>query len=207
VTPKPPGRTGTAWWRARQRVLDQATHCAICRQPLDFDAPPKSSRSPSVDHIVPVSQTKHLPLDEQRRLAVDPSNLRAVHYGCNASRGAGRGRKPTKATGRRWVAPLDARDMPPMKWSRWWGSPPPQGCVVGRDPTVYFPGDPWPGAQSAAPTVVSLDAEVEKLQAKQQPEPPSPAEPSSPTGQQERQSPEPSPGQPRSIPLTEFYRL
>jgi hypothetical protein len=201
VTPKPPGRTGTAWWRARQRVLDQATHCAICKRPLDFDAPPKTRYSPSVDHILPVSQTKHLPLDEQRRLAVDPSNLRPVHFGCNASRGAGRGRKPTKPTkaaGRQWVAPLDARDMPPMKWSRWWGSPPPQGCIVGRDLKVYYPGDPWPGAQRAAPTVVSLDGEVEKLQAKQQLEPPPHAEPSSRTAE---------PGQQRSIPLTEFYNI
>ena len=194
MTPKPPGRTGNAWWRARAIVLAQATHCAICRRPLQPDAPPKSRWSSSVDHIIPVSRTKHLPPDEQRRLAVDPSNLRAVHYGCNASRGAGRARKPTEAASRQWVAPTDARDMPPMKWSRWWGSPPPQGVRVGRDPKVYYPGDPWPGAQSPAPTVVSLDDEGGKLEAKEQSEPPAPAEPSVSSGQ-------------RSIPFTEFYGI
>ncbi len=135
VTTKPPGRTGTAWWRARQRVLDRATHCAICKRPLDFDAKPKSSWAPSVDHIIPVSKTKHLSLSQQRDLAVDPSNLRAVHFGCNASRGAGRARKPT-------LAPEGPQ--PPMRWSRWWASPPPQGVIVGSDPKVYFPGDPRP---------------------------------------------------------------
>jgi hypothetical protein len=126
------------------------------------------------------------------------------HRSCNRSYAASITKKRRQAE--RAGAAIPAA-QPPMKWSRWWASPPPQGCIVGRDPRVYYPGDPWPGAQPAAPTVVSLDDEVEKLQAKQQPEPPSPAEPSPPTGQQERQSPESVPGQQRSIPLTEFYRL
>ena len=33
---------------------------------------------------------RELDPDEQRALALDPANLRVVHYGCNARRGAGR---------------------------------------------------------------------------------------------------------------------
>ena len=70
-----------AWKVARRKALRGATHCAICERWLDFAAPPCSRWSPSVDHITPLS-LGGAPFDQ--------SNLRVVHYGCNASRGNGR---------------------------------------------------------------------------------------------------------------------
>ncbi|MGO8876379.1 MAG: hypothetical protein ACLQNG_11530 [Acidimicrobiales bacterium] len=78
------GRDDIAWKRLRKRILDGATHCAICHKPLRFDAPPRSRWSPSVDHIIPLHG--HVG-DDLRRLAHDPNNCRAVHLGCNARRG------------------------------------------------------------------------------------------------------------------------
>lgn len=92
-----PGRSGAEWNRVRAIVLRHATHCAICRGELDFDAPPRSRWAPSVDHILSLAEMRGLPALTQRRLALDPSNLRPVHYGCNARRGARKAtvRRPT----------------------------------------------------------------------------------------------------------------
>ena len=53
--------------------------CELCGQPIDFDAPARSSRAPSVDHVVPLHAGGQAlpPLEE----------LRLVHVGCNAKRG------------------------------------------------------------------------------------------------------------------------
>jgi 5-methylcytosine-specific restriction endonuclease McrA len=85
------------WRQVRTRVLRDAEVCAICGGLLDFDAPPRSPLAPSVDHVLPISQIRALydPI-EARRVAVDPSLLRAAHYGCNSRRGAAR--RPAKAT-------------------------------------------------------------------------------------------------------------
>jgi HNH endonuclease len=54
--------------------------CELCGEPIDFEAPPRSRRSVSVDHIIPVhAGGQHLPPVEELRLA---------HFGCNARRGA-----------------------------------------------------------------------------------------------------------------------
>ena len=82
-----PGRSGWAWQQVRKRVLDGATVCALCGLELDFSAPPRSPKSPSVDHIVPLSWMRHLDGPTQTRLATDPANLRATHLGCNSERG------------------------------------------------------------------------------------------------------------------------
>ncbi|MGX7679087.1 HNH endonuclease [Jatrophihabitans sp. DSM 45814] len=77
--------------RVRKRqVLAVATHCALCGKALDFDAPPRTPWSPSVDHKL------------ARELGGDDSwsNLQPSHYGCNAGKGY-------KAT-------------PPMRTSRIW---------------------------------------------------------------------------------------
>src|ERR1700722_8993111 len=69
-------RSSPRWKRARKIALRGATHCSVCRRPLDFDAPPRSRWAPSVDHI------------RELALGGDPfaqENLRPVHYGCNAS--------------------------------------------------------------------------------------------------------------------------
>ena len=53
--------------------------CELCGAPIDFDAPARSRRAPSVDHVVPRHAGGDLlpPLEE----------LRLVHVGCNARRG------------------------------------------------------------------------------------------------------------------------
>jgi 5-methylcytosine-specific restriction endonuclease McrA len=82
------GRDGKAWRQVRAEVLAVATNCGICHQRIDFDAPPRSRWSPSVDHIVSLHDTTDLDPAERRRLALDRRNLRAVHYSCNSRRGA-----------------------------------------------------------------------------------------------------------------------
>ena len=53
--------------------------CELCGRPLDYDAPPRSSDYPSVDHVVPLhAGGTELP-------GVD--DLRLVHHGCNTARG------------------------------------------------------------------------------------------------------------------------
>jgi 5-methylcytosine-specific restriction endonuclease McrA len=85
-----PGRGGSAWERVRSAVLAGSDVCAICGREIDREAPPRSRWSASVDHVVPLKTMRMLTALEQRQLALDPANLRAVHYGCNAKRGAGR---------------------------------------------------------------------------------------------------------------------
>jgi 5-methylcytosine-specific restriction endonuclease McrA len=120
------GRKGNAYWRARQKVLASAKHCALCGEPLDFDAPPRSPRSPSVDHIIPLAVLRQYPPAERRRLSISSENLRAAHYGCNSSRGAGRAKKTSPA--RLTLDETNNRDHPaPWRspegrpWSRDWG--------------------------------------------------------------------------------------
>lgn len=74
-----------AAWRAHVAELMPALRaraddaCELCGGPIDFDATPRSRRSASVDHVVPLHAggAELPPLDE----------LRLVHYGCNAQRG------------------------------------------------------------------------------------------------------------------------
>jgi hypothetical protein len=89
------GRVGRdyAHRKVRERVLAGAQSCAICGGPLDFDAPPRSPLSPSVDHLLPVSRTRGLDDRTRRALANDPDGLVPAHYGCNSRRGAGRTRR------------------------------------------------------------------------------------------------------------------
>jgi 5-methylcytosine-specific restriction endonuclease McrA len=88
-------RSSPRWKRVRKIVLRTATHCAFCHRRLDFDAPPRSRWSPSVDHVTPLA------------LGGDPfavSNLRAAHYGCNTSSGAAIGNRSPKRAARRRAA-------------------------------------------------------------------------------------------------------
>jgi len=88
-------RSTAAWQRARARVLRGATHCAKCGGALRRDLGPRHRLAPTVDHVRPLAYVD-LGTPEGRALATDPANLRAMHYGCNASRGAGgRRRVPT----------------------------------------------------------------------------------------------------------------
>ena len=72
-------RTTARWKRLRLEVLALATHCAHCGRPLRHDLKAPHPLSPSLDHIHPVA------------LGGDPfdrGNVRAMHFGCNASLGA-----------------------------------------------------------------------------------------------------------------------
>jgi 5-methylcytosine-specific restriction endonuclease McrA len=96
-----PGRAGYAWEQVRKLVLANASHCAVCGRPLNADAPPRSRWSSSIDHILPLKAMRALDGATQRRLALDPANLRAVHLTCNSRRGAQRTPKPRR-TSREW---------------------------------------------------------------------------------------------------------
>ena len=81
------GRKGRPWERLRRdRIAWDMQHnptCPRCGKGLDPDGtwPARHPLSLSVDHVVALSR------DHSR--AHDPSNLRTMHYGCNASRGDG----------------------------------------------------------------------------------------------------------------------
>ena len=75
-----PGRQGNAYWRARAKVLAAATHCYLCGLELDFDAPPRSRWSPSVDHVVTLKQLRQFDPETRRKMATDPANMRPAHY-------------------------------------------------------------------------------------------------------------------------------
>ena len=76
-----------AYRKVRERVLAGAQWCALCGGALDWSAAPRTRWSPSVDHVLPISRTRHLDAVTRRRMALEPENLRAVHYGCNSARG------------------------------------------------------------------------------------------------------------------------
>ena len=83
-----PGRSGAAWRAVSARVLRDASVCWLCGLALDFDAPARSRWSPSVDHVLSLHAMRNFDEATQRRMALDPANLRAAHYGCNSRRGA-----------------------------------------------------------------------------------------------------------------------
>ena len=91
-----------AWRKARKRVIANATHCAICGQPLVPDAAPRTRWSTSVDHVHPRSLGGPLVPHDWRL------SLQAVHYGCNSRRGngvtTGQGsrRAATQSSSRAW---------------------------------------------------------------------------------------------------------
>lgn len=91
---------GHAYQRVRAELVRKAQWCAICGRPLDKGAPPRSPRSPSVDHVWPVSAMRDLDPETRARLLVDRRGLRVVHLGCNAARGAGR--RPRRHVSRNW---------------------------------------------------------------------------------------------------------
>jgi 5-methylcytosine-specific restriction endonuclease McrA len=64
------------WFELTAQVKAEEDTCWLCGEPIDFDAPPRTSRSFSVDHIRPKSRYPELRYVR--------SNLRAAHYGCNS---------------------------------------------------------------------------------------------------------------------------
>jgi 5-methylcytosine-specific restriction endonuclease McrA len=80
-----PWRSGQAWEVLRSQVFAEESVCWICLELVDFEAAPRTAPSPSVDHVKPAITHPHL--------AMERSNLRLAHYGCNSRRSA-RGEMP-----------------------------------------------------------------------------------------------------------------
>jgi HNH endonuclease len=76
---------GRAWTKHVARLMPELRAraddcCELCGEPIDWEAPPRSRRSVSVDHIIPLhAGGQQLPPVEELRLA---------HVSCNARRGA-----------------------------------------------------------------------------------------------------------------------
>jgi len=83
------------WQQLAKRVLAEEKICWLCGLPIDFDAPPRSRWSPSVDHVIPWTQGGSI---------YDRSNLRAAHFSHNASKGDGTKRSTVgqRKNSRRW---------------------------------------------------------------------------------------------------------
>jgi 5-methylcytosine-specific restriction endonuclease McrA len=76
------------WQKLRQRVIAASTICHICDRPLVPDAPPRSSWSTEVDHIVPLARFQHLGAETVWQMGLDPDNVAASHMTCNRRKGA-----------------------------------------------------------------------------------------------------------------------
>lgn len=74
----------------RARIRAMALPCAICGQPIDYDAPSdaRHPRSFVIDEIVPVSRYKEAGYASREQAAQDWNNLQAVHYACNSLKSA-----------------------------------------------------------------------------------------------------------------------
>lgn len=88
-----PWRKGRAWKALREQVFAEESVCWLCHELVDFYAPPRTTWSPSVDHVEPV--------ETHPWLALVRSNLRLAHYGCN-SRRAARGNPNDYEASREW---------------------------------------------------------------------------------------------------------
>lgn len=99
-----PGRSGWAWEKVRAQVLASSSVCWLCGRQLDFDAPPRSKWSPSVDHLVPLKTLRGMDPVLQREIALDARFLRPAHYACNSRRGARRipPQPPPRRQSREW---------------------------------------------------------------------------------------------------------
>ncbi|ROS61071.1 HNH endonuclease [Frigoribacterium sp. PhB160] len=80
--------SGSAWNRLRAQLKAQwqreGRACALCHQPIDYNAPAGKPRAFTLDHILATSHG-----GEPLRI----SNLRAVCASCNSARGNGEGRR------------------------------------------------------------------------------------------------------------------
>lgn len=92
------GRRGKRYLRlcaqVRRDSREQGGLCTLCGLPIDYNAPPRTRWSFSLDHITSLVHGGDV---------LDPANARAAHYGCNARRGGGtRQGKVPLTTSRMW---------------------------------------------------------------------------------------------------------
>jgi 5-methylcytosine-specific restriction endonuclease McrA len=102
-------RSSYSWKQACKRVLQGSSVCALCGLAIDRDARPRTRWAPSIDHVWPLRYID-LNTPDGIRLALDPSNLRLSHVGCNA-------RRSNKA--RRAGSPVE-QSFKPIRSSREW---------------------------------------------------------------------------------------
>lgn len=86
----------TSRWQTESRrwlTTTQPTHCAICYQPLNPDAAPRTPDATEVDHVMSIAEGCD---------PYDVSNWQATHKRCNAAKGAGQATRPPLHTTRDW---------------------------------------------------------------------------------------------------------
>jgi 5-methylcytosine-specific restriction endonuclease McrA len=72
------GRGGREWQQLREEILVPGALCWLCGVPIDINAPPRSPRSGTLDHVRPLSKGGH---------PTDRENVRAACHSCNSGRG------------------------------------------------------------------------------------------------------------------------
>jgi 5-methylcytosine-specific restriction endonuclease McrA len=94
------GRAGKRYLRLCAQVRKRRDPCGLCGQPIDYNAPPRTRWSFSLDHITPLAHGGGV---------LDEANAQAAHFGCNSRRGGAtrRGRperalSPVVTSSRRW---------------------------------------------------------------------------------------------------------
>jgi 5-methylcytosine-specific restriction endonuclease McrA len=68
--------------------------CHICGKPIDRLLPARHRLSWTLDHVISIK--------ERPDLALEPSNLKPAHWGCNSAKGAGKARVRAKNS-RPWI--------------------------------------------------------------------------------------------------------
>lgn len=86
----PRSRNGYLRRKHRARFKALGLPCAICGRPINYDEPSDAQHPWSfvIDEIIPVSKYWLGGYPNREACAQDWNNLQAVHYCCNASKGA-----------------------------------------------------------------------------------------------------------------------
>jgi len=84
---------GTARRKLRMRIRARGDECGIChglRGPIRYDQPsdPQHPLSFVLDEIHPIKHWQRYGYPSPTAAALDPSNVQAAHYICNAEKGA-----------------------------------------------------------------------------------------------------------------------
>lgn len=85
-------RNGRPYRRMCEAQRAMGLPCWLCGQDIDYQADPRSRRSFTLDHAVPLSLGGDL---------LDPANARSAHRACNSARG-NRLSAPQARASRRW---------------------------------------------------------------------------------------------------------
>lgn len=90
----------SSWYRVKLRARMKAMDCpcGICKGrlgPIRYDQKscPKNPLSFVIDEIIPVCKWQEYGYSSREAVALDPNNLQAAHYCCNAAKGAKVGEK------------------------------------------------------------------------------------------------------------------